>query len=152
MTPEYLEILMLRELRKAGFELGQPRVHRRAELPEPEHGFVLELVIPLSCAGATRRALVVCRRQDGIVGQDVVASAKARLPDAGAAVAMIFTTSDFAADAVAAAHEGGVALLRVVDSKAVFAPTDHYPSWLPAHMAQVVDGDVLDAIRSGADG
>jgi len=165
MTPEYFEILVLRELRKVGFEVGQPRVHRRSELPEPERGFVLELVIPLSAAAATQRALVVCRRQVGPVARDVVESAKARLADASADAAIIFATADFTPDGLVAATEAGVALLRVADGREVFTANgwgdgtggvpDHYPAWLPAHIAQLVDRDaageprlrVLDAGR-----
>lgn len=150
MTPDYFQILVLRELRKVGFDVGSPRVHRRSELPEPERGFVLELVISLVAPGATRRALVVCRRQDGVVTRDVVESARARLPDAAADAAIVFATAAFAPDAVAAANETGVALLQVADGRTIFAASgwgdgggtaDHYPAWLPAHMAQLVDRD-----------
>ena len=43
LTPEYFEILVVRELRKVGFEVSELRVHRRAMLPEPERGYLLEL-------------------------------------------------------------------------------------------------------------
>src|SRR5216110_3277116 len=56
ITPDYLQILVVRELRKAGFDIGDPRVQRRAELPEPERGFVVELVVPLLGVAGVRRA------------------------------------------------------------------------------------------------
>jgi hypothetical protein len=169
VTPEYFEILVLRELRKVGFDVGQPRLRRRSELPDPERGFVLELTMPLRNVGATTRALIVCRHQAGGVDRDVIASAKARLPEVAADAAIIFATVEFAAEALAAAQEGGVALLQVVDSRNLFHGSDHYPAWLPAHMAQLVDRDdagrprlrmlepgrpelILEAIGSGTDG
>jgi len=39
VTPDYFEILVVRELRKAGLEVTEPRVHRRTELAEPSGGF-----------------------------------------------------------------------------------------------------------------
>jgi len=39
VTTDYFEILVVRELRKVGFEVDAVRIHRRAELPEPERGF-----------------------------------------------------------------------------------------------------------------
>jgi len=154
MTPDYLQILVVRELRKVGLEIGQPRVYRRAELPEPERGFVVELVVPLSGVAGVRRALVICRKQVGAVGRDIVEAATARLPEASADAAIIFSTADFAPDALAAAHESGVALLQIADGRSVFdaggwgdGTADHYPAWLPAHMAQVVDRDAAGRPR-----
>jgi restriction endonuclease len=155
VTPDYFRILVVRELRKAGFDVGEVRTHRRSELPEPEQGFVLELVVPLSRPGTAwgRRALVVCRRQAGAVDRDVVESTVARLTDAQAEVAIVFATADFSADALAAAQEGGVALLRVVDGRSAidmsgWSTPGHYPAWLPAYLAQVVDRDVAGQPRA----
>jgi hypothetical protein len=119
-TPEYFEILVLRELRKVGFELGQPRVHRRSELPEPERGFVLELTVPLTSGPRARRALVICRQQLGPVAADVIESARSRMADATADAVVVFAVTDFTVDALAAAEAGGVALLRIADGRSVF--------------------------------
>ena len=153
LTPDALRILIVRELRKVGFEVGEGRFHRRSELPEPEEGFVLELSIPLSKSGSTWRALVVCRRQSSAVGPDVIESVKARLPDIPADVALVFSTSDFAADAVGAAQETGVALLRVVDGHTAFdtsgsSTLGHYPAWLPAYLPQLIDRDTAGQSRA----
>ena len=146
VTPDYFQILVVRELRKVGFDVGAARVHRRSELPEPERGFVVELQIPLSRSGSTWRVLAACRRQSGSVGRDVIESVKTRLPEVPADVALVFATSDFTAEAVTAAQEAGVALLRLVDGRSAFdmsgwSTPGHYPAWLPAHMAQLVDRD-----------
>ena len=153
VTPEYFQILVVRELRKVGFEVGTVRIHRRSELPEPEQGFVLELVVPLGRAGTTWRALVACRSQAGALEREVIESVKARLPQVPAAVAMVFATADFGSDALAAARESGVALLRVVDGRSAFDTSGwnnpgHYPAWLPAYLAQLVDQDVSGQPRA----
>src|SRR5213592_3361723 len=133
VTPDYFEILVVRELRKVGFDVGAVRIHRRAELPEPEHGFVLELLALLGRPPWTRQALIACRRQEAPIARDVVDSLKGRLKDAAAEVALVFSTVEFAPDALTAGREAGVALLRVVDGHSVFdasgwGPSGHYPA------------------------
>jgi hypothetical protein len=139
LTRGDLQILVLRELRKAGFDVGPPRVNRRSELAEPESGFILELLIPLGWAGSTHRALIVCRQQNTAVGREVIESAATRLPEVPADVALVFASA-FTMDALTAARERGVALLQIVVGRSVFASNaDHYPAWLPAHLVQLVD-------------
>jgi len=150
VTPDYFEILVVRELRKVGFDVGAVRIHRRAELPEPERGFVLELLVQVSRPPWRKQALIACRRQ---ISRDVVDSLKSRLGDAAAEVALVFSTVEFAPDALTAGREAGVALLRVVDGHSVFdasgwGPSGHYPAWLPAYLAQVVDRDSAGQVRS----
>jgi restriction system protein len=153
VTPEYFRILAIRELRKVGFEIGDLRIHRRSELPEPERGFVLELALRLSRSGSTWRSLVVCRRQSDTVGPEVIRSVQARLPEVPADVALLFTTADFGAEALAAAQQSGMALLRVVDGRGAFdmsgwSTPGHYPAWLPAYLAQLVDRDIAGQPRA----
>jgi hypothetical protein len=153
VTPEYFQILVVRELRKAGFEVGDVRIHRRSELPDPERGFVLELTAPLGHAAWRKRALMACRRQDSAVGSDIVDSLKARLGDAKADLGMLFATADFHDDAVAAAQQASIALLRVIDGRKAYdgggyGTPGHYPAWLPAHTVEVVDRDAGGLVRA----
>lgn len=153
VTPDYFQILVVRELRKVGFDVGQPVVHRRSELPEPERGFVLELQIPLRRPGSTWRAVAVCRHQSGSVERDVIESVKHRLPEIPADVALVFATPAFTADAVTAAHEAGIALLRLVDGRSAFdmsgwSTPGHYPAWLPAYLSQLIDRDIAGQPRA----
>lgn len=153
MTPEYFEILVVRELRKVGFDVGTVRIHRRSELPEPERGFVLELAVPLARGGTNWRALVACRHQTHAVEAEVILSLKARLSQAPAGAGLVFATAEFGMDALAAAREAGVALLRVVDSRTAYdtsgwSDPGHYPAWLPAYLAQLVDRDVAGQPRA----
>jgi hypothetical protein len=146
VTFEYFQILVVRELRKVGFDVGPIRIHRRSELPEPERGFVLELAVPLARAGANWQALVACRHQTHAVEAEVILSLKARLPQARADAGVVFATADFGMDALTAAREAGVALLHVVDGRTAFDTSGwnnpgHYPAWLPAYLAQLVDLD-----------
>ena len=146
VTPEYFQILVVRELRKAGFDVGDVRIHRRSELPEPQRGFVLELAVPLAHAAWHKRALLACRQQEDVVTRDVVDSLKSRLGDARAEVGILFATADFQEETVATAQQSKIALLRVIDGRKAYdgggyGTPDHYPAWLPAHTVEVVDRD-----------
>lgn len=155
VTPRTFEILVVRELRKAGFEVGEVSVHRRTELPEPERGFLLELLLALGLGGTgwRKRALAACRRQTAAVGGAAVEDVSRRLADAPAEVGLLFATSDFAPDALAAGARHGIALLRLVDARSAFdaagwGTPGHYPIWLPAHLVQLVDRDAAGQARA----
>jgi hypothetical protein len=164
LTPNYLQILAVRELRKAGFDVAAVRIHRRSELPEPHRGFVLELLAPLAARGRLRRSLVACRSEDGAVEREVVDSLAARLGGAGAETGIVFSTAEFGAEAIAAAHDRNVALLRVVDGRTMYdasawggggggsggSTPDHYPAWLPAHTALLIVRDAAGQVRTAA--
>jgi hypothetical protein len=154
VTPESFEILALRELRKAGFEVTDPRVHRRTELPEPERGFLLELRVWLRRSGWQKRALIACRRQEGAVGRAALDDLTARLAAAKADAGLLFATAEFTPDAGAAGEEAGIALLRLVDARTAYDAGGwgdpgggHYPSWLPAYLVQIVARDPSGQMR-----
>jgi len=153
VTPEYFQILVVRELRKAGFDVGDVRIHRRSELPEPQRGFVLELAASLAHAAWHKRALLACRNQDNVVSRDVVDALNSRLGDARAELAILFATADFHEETVAAAQQSGIALLHVIDGRKAYdgggyGTPDHYPAWLPAHTVELVDRDGGGQIRA----
>src|SRR2546426_10819925 len=90
VTPDYYEILVVRELRKVGLEVADLRIHRRTELPEPERGFLLELRAGLSRGEWRRTGLIVCRRQEGPVGAEAVEGVAGRRAQARGAGGLLF--------------------------------------------------------------
>ena len=148
LTPEHFEILVVRELRKVGLDVSELRIHRRTTLPEPERGYLLELTGVLSGPAWRRQALVACRRQQAPIGRAAVESLRAHVTEAGAEAGVLFGTADFDADALVAAQDGALALLRVTDGRTAFDTSGwgtpgHYPAWLPAYCAQAVRRDPL---------
>src|ERR1043165_2631363 len=146
LTPESFEILVLGELRKVGFDIRGPSARRRAELPPPARGFVLELLLGLSRPPWHKQVLVSCRRQEDPVGAKEVESLKERLPAARAEAGLLFSTAEFTPEALGAGLLGGIALLPIVDGRSAFdaagwGPSGQYPAWLPAYLAQVLDKD-----------
>src|SRR5882762_4819638 len=95
VTPDYFEILVVRELRKAGLEVNEPRVHRRTELPEPERGFLLELSVWLRRNTWRQRALIACRHQLGAIGVDAIDTLTPHMAEAQAEVGLLFATAAF---------------------------------------------------------
>src|SRR5881628_1792025 len=117
-------------------------------LPEPERGYLLELKGRLSRAGWQRRSLIACRRQDAPIGRAQVESLRDHLKEAGVDAGILFGTADFEPDALAAARDSSLALLRVTDGRTAFDTSGwgtpgHYPAWLPAYCAQAVGRDLV---------
>ena len=148
LTPEHFEILVVRELRKVGLDVAELHIHRRATLPEPERGYLLELKGVLTGVAGPRQALIACRRQQIAIGRAAVESLRDHVKEAGAEVGLLFGAADFDPDALAATLDGDVALLRVTDGRSAFdtsgwGPPGHYPAWLPAYCAQLVTRDPI---------
>src|ERR1051325_3492738 len=127
LTADYFEILVVRELRKVGLEVSDPRVHRRAMLPEPERGYLLELRGRVSRAGWQQRVLIACRRQDAPIGRAQVESLRDHVKEAGVDAGILFGTADFEPDALAAARDNSLPLLRVTDGRTPLATSGWGP-------------------------
>lgn len=152
LTPEHFEILVVRELRKVGLDVAELRIHRRATLPEPERGYLLELKGALGGATGRRETLIACRRQQAPIDRAAVESLRNHVKEAGAEAGLLFGAADFAAEALVAAMDDALALLRVTDGRSAFdtsgwGPPGHYPAWLPAYCAQLVTRDPLGQPR-----
>jgi hypothetical protein len=152
LTRDHFQILVVRELRKVGFDIADVHTHRRTELPEPERGYLVELEASLVRSDWRRRALIACRRQKEPVGRPEVDSLTEHVREARAEVGLLFAAAECTPDALAAAEEVGVALLRVVDGRTAFdtsgwSTPGHYPAWLPAYVAQVVERDPVGPLR-----
>ena len=152
LTPEHFEILIVRELRKVGLGVSELRIHRRSSLVEHERGYLLELKGVVSRPAWQRRVLIGCRRQEAPIGRAEVESLKGHLPEAGVDEGILFAAAPFDADAVRAAQDCAVALLRVTDGRTAFDTSGwgapgHYPAWLPAYCAQAVGRDLAGELR-----
>ena len=147
LTPEYFEILVVRELRKVGLEVSALSLHRRSTQVHAEPGYLLELKGVVSRADWQRRALIGCRQQDALIGRAEIESFREHLTEAGVEAGIFFATAPFAPEALHAAHDCALALLRVTDGRTAFDTSGwgtpgHYPAWLPAYCAQFVGRDI----------
>src|SRR6266436_7391167 len=152
LTPEYFEILVMRELRKVGLEISGLRIHRRTMLPEPDEGYLLEVKGVVRGAGWERRVLIACRRQQRPIVAAEVELLKDHVKEADAEGGLLFGAADFDPDALMTAEDSAFPLLRVTDGRTAFDTSGwgtqgHYPAWLPAYCAQSVMRDPLGQLR-----
>jgi hypothetical protein len=148
LTPQHFEILVVRELRKVGLDVAELRIHRRVTLPEPERGYLLELSGVLGGTTGQHRTLIACRCQQAPIGRAAVESLREHVTEARAAAGLLFAAAEFAPEAVTAALDADLALLRVTDGRSAFDTSGwgspgHYPAWLPVYCAQLVTRDPL---------
>src|SRR5437667_11945390 len=147
LTPEYFEIRWVGRLRKVGLEVSPLSLHRRPTQVHAEPGYLLELKGVVSRADWQRRALIGCRQQDALIGRAEIESFREHLTEARVEAGILFATAPFALEALHAAHDCALALLRVTDGRTAFDTSGwgtpgHYPAWLPAYCAQLVGRDI----------
>ncbi|HSH44840.1 MAG TPA: hypothetical protein VK966_03235, partial [Longimicrobiales bacterium] len=144
-------ILIARDLRKAGLDVGHPRRRALDALTAGDgeagaDGFRLALSVDLATPEPAT-LLVICRSSPEPVDRDAVEGLaasvlKERERSDGSRLAGALVAAAFAQDAVTAASDSGVALLRVADARASFdatgyGPRGHYPMWLPEYVLEV---------------
>ena len=152
LRPDEVEILVTRELRKAGIEVSRLKVTARSKPKERDESFTMEMTGTMRVAGAERPVLVECRNQRDPVRREDVESLGGKLAEAKAEHGMMFSTSGFETAAVRDAKERGLALLAVTDGKSAFARSPwgmagQPPAWVPEYMTEVVDVDVTGQLR-----
>lgn len=153
LLPHEVEILVARELRKAGLELAATKVLTRTRLSEKgDDEYAMEISGMLRLADADHRVLVECRNVQQPVRADAVQALIAKLAGMRAQHAIMFSTSGFEPDAVRAGRTHGVPLLAVADGKTAFERSPwgmagQPPAWVPEYMAEVVDLDVAGQVR-----
>jgi hypothetical protein len=149
LSSEAFEIVAPREIRKAGLDVMDLRVHRRVRLVDEEGeavGFTLELSAQLVVGGDMRPALIVCRSEPEAIDAEIIDAVRESARRAEAQHALLFSASGYDTKAIARGRELGMALLVIVDGRAAFARRawgagGPAPSWVPEHMAEVVSTD-----------
>ena len=152
LRPDEVEILIARELRKAGLELSKLKVRARTPLAKDGDEYAMEISGLTRVRGAERSVLVECRSERQPVRAEAVRALSAKLADQGAQHGIMFSTSGYEADAVREARAHGIPLLTVTDGKAAFARSPwgmagQPPAWVPDYMSEVVDLDVAGQLR-----
>jgi hypothetical protein len=160
LAPDQFGIVVLRELRKAGFDASPLRRERRSSLAGEEDAYRIDYQLSLAGpdADAPFEVLVECRRQAAPVGKSDVESLRVRTEENEIESAMFFATSGYSKEGAMHARVHGIALFRVADGRAAWTrsawggPTA--PSWIPEFMLELAGlgpaGDVrYDLILAG---
>lgn len=176
VRPDELEILVARELRKAGVTVSHIAVlSRHASSTKDPAEYSVELGAVLGDGDAARDAIIECRNGLAPTGAAAVealdvrrraprpADGPVRLlepPAATAAagagaeprLALMFSTSGYEAEAVRLASSLGITLLAIADGLAAFRRSQwavgaQPPAWVPEYMAELVDLDAAGDVR-----
>jgi hypothetical protein len=142
-----VEIFVVRELRKAGLDPSATKVRERTRASGGDD-YVVELGCSLRIGDADRRVLIECRNERTAVSATAVESLHAKLADAKAQHAMMFSTTGFEPNAIETARALGMPLLAVADGKSAFARSPwgmagDPPAWVPEYMAELIDLDAM---------
>ena len=145
ITADAFEILVGRELRRAGIEPVQLRRRNVVHIAE-EAGYTFDLHGRLEAYGRRWSALIECRNRAGFVGNDDLHALRTRATSASAASALLFTTTDIQPDAIDTARAMSIPLLRVVDAQAALIQSQviqagQMPAWLPEFTIEIVTPD-----------
>lgn len=160
LPPDQFGVVVLRELRKAGFDVSPLLRERRSSLPGDEDAYKIDYQLSLTGPGAAvpLNLLIECRRQADPVGRSEVESLRKRAEENEMTAAMLFTTSGCSKEAAVHARAHGMALFRVADGRAAWTRSawggPSAPSWLPEFMLELAGmgpaGDVrYDLIQAG---
>jgi hypothetical protein len=137
-----LEILVARELRKAGLALSGLHVRRRTPLPEAEGRWTMLLEGRLRIGDREASLLVECHDRAAPLGAERVRTFVEEARAARAERAMLVATSGFASPAVKAAGELGIVLLAIADGTTAWRSSPwgsgRPPAWFPEFVAQLV--------------
>ena len=152
-----LEILVARELRKAGIDPTQ--LHRvRGSLVQDKTGYVFDLFGRVEAYGHRWTALVECRGDERRVQADHIDALSERARTGKAASALLFATAGFEENALRRAAQQRIATLQVVDAQTAFTAAGlieggQMPAWVPEHTAQLIwyDGGVRTLLLDAND-
>lgn len=177
VRPDELEILVARELRKAGVTLSRLAVlARNAPASRDAGDYSVDLGADIGDGNAIRDALIECRNEVAPTGATAVRAldarrrarptkdGPARLLDPPSAtspgdasraerrMAIMFSMSGYEPEAVREADSLGVVLLAITDGPAAFRRSQwavgaQPPAWVPEYMAERVDLDPAGAVR-----
>ncbi len=140
ITADAFEILVHRELRKAGIEPA--RLQRRDWTPAGTT-FRFDLIGLVSAYDHRWRVLIECRNRSEPLQAAEIDATRHRAHAAGASSALVFATSEIGTDALPRAAALRIAVLRVVDAQRALAAAglvagSQIPAWVPEFIAQLV--------------
>jgi hypothetical protein len=142
LSTDDCEILIARELRRAGIEVGGLRC-RQGSLTASDDGWRCELTGTLEAYGHRWSALVACHNTTGVLSAAHVEHAHRCATAARARSTFVVTTGAFDQEAIARGHELRVGLLEIVDAQPVLLEAGliqpgPLPTWVPEFTVQLV--------------
>ena len=152
LLPHEVEIFVTRELRKAGLAPSGMKLRDRELIGGKTDDYRVELGCSLQIGDSDRYVLIECRNHPAPVGATAIEALHAKVQQAKAHYAIMFSATGFDADGVRAARALSVPLLTVTDGKTAFARSPwgmagDPPAWVPEYMAELVGLDATGQPR-----
>lgn len=149
VTPDGLEVLVARDLRKAGLDVGRVRRERLHRADDGSGDYRIGITVEVR-GPRPLRLIAVGIRGPNLLGADEVERVAARITP-GVTAGLLLTTSGFEPKALSAANDTAVALLKVSDARAAYdssgwGPPGQYPIWLPEHVLELAIRDIAGAL------
>lgn len=145
ITADAIEILIARELRKAGIEPVGMHRRRPALIATPDE-YAFDLLGRLQAYDHRWSALIECRNTSTRVNSKDIVILRERASSIPAASALLCTTTDIDLDAARTARDLAVPLLRIADAQRVLTETGmiqpgQLPAWVPEFTIELVTCD-----------
>ena len=144
ISPDAFEILITRELRRAGIEpVSLRRSHARPNSSDANR-YTFDLNGRLQAYGHRWSVLIECRNLREVVTATDIDALRERADEAAASSALLFLTSDVVDAAVATARMKAIPLLRIVDAQTALIAegviqAGQLPAWLPEFTVEIVN-------------
>lgn len=143
ISPDSLEILVARELRKAGIEPVALRRRPVQQARPADDGFAYDLVGRLAAYGHRWSVLIECRNSSAPVRPEDIADLRQRADATPAASAIMCAVADIETSALLRARDEAIPVLRVVDARTALLAAGmieggQLPAWVPEFTVQVV--------------
>lgn len=153
ISPDAFEILVTRELRRAGIEPASLRRNHARIISSETNRYSFDLNGRLQAYGHRWSALIECRNLSEAVTVTDIDALRERADASSASSALLFFTSDVAATAIATARMKAIPLLRIVDAQTALVAegviqAGQLPAWLPEFTVEIVTPErrrLLDA-------
>lgn len=142
LTPEELE----REVRRFLVNLGEKLTNFDAKhdqvIRRPDGDYQIDVIVTFEALGANVKVLVECKHQKRPVEREVVQLLLGKLGSIGAHKGMIFSTAGFQSGAMLYAEQHGIALVHIMEGKAVYAVKSYgtqveLSAWAPRYSSRM---------------
>lgn len=157
-TPKQFEQEVRHFLAELGTHLTEFEVKHNQVLQTHDGEYQIDVLAAFEALGAEFRVLIECKHTKRPVEREVVQALRDKLQSIGAHKGMIFSTAGFQSGALRYAKVHGIALVHIMDGRAVYlrkgmGASDELPSWgrpYESRLTWVEDKDGSLMIKDGS--
>jgi hypothetical protein len=153
ITADALEILLTRELRKAGIEPQGLQRHWLERLGAQQQSFAFQLRGRLEVYGRRWSVLAECRNTDNPIATADIELLRQRRHEQEISSALLCCTNEVTTSALATARALHIPVLRVADAQLAYVTTGmiqpgQLPAWVPEYALEVLSLNAADVVQA----